>query len=837
MSISQMNSTLPSEIADREHTRTGLSSDAFKRAFLDNLYYLQGKELARATRTDLYRALAFTVRDRMMQRWLQTARSHEAAQAKTVCYLSAEFLLGRQLDNNLLNEDLLATAQLALGELGINLDELREKEDEPGLGNGGLGRLAACFLDSLATLNIPAIGYGIRYEHGIFKQSFVDGWQVEQPDNWLTKGTPWEFPYPDLRVEVGFGGYTETRTDSDHHERVSWKPAEHVLGIPHNLMVPGYATDTVNTLRLWSARASESFNLRSFSAGNYVNAVEAAIRSETISKVLYPDDSIESGRELRLKQQYFFVACSLTDILRNFRWKYGAGQWQRLPDKVAIQLNDTHPTIAIAELMRVLVDEEQVDWAEAWDITRNVFAYTVHTLLPEALEEWPVNLFERLLPRHLQIIYEINQRFLDEVRARFPDEPERITRMSIIHEAPERRVRMAYLACAGSHAINGVAELHSQLLKDLTLHDFYTLWPEKFGNKTNGVTPRRFMKLTNPALSELITDKIGSSWITDLEKLRTLEQWADDPAFLEQWRQVKQRNKVLLAGEIQSRLGFSVDPHAMFDIIVKRLHEYKRQLLDTLHVITLYHRLLDQPDQDLQPRVFVYGAKAAPAYDMAKRIIRLINGVADVVNHDPIMRGRLQVAFLPNFNVSLAERIYPAADLSEQISLAGKEASGTGNMKFALNGAVTIGTLDGANIEIRERVGAENFFLFGLTTPEVATLKSNGYIPFRYYEENAELKRAIDAIGSGHFTRGDTAAMQPLMHELLQVDQYLVLADYASYLDCQARVSAAYQERDAWTRMSLLNTARCGFFSSDRAIQQYCDEIWHATPVAVSLSS
>lgn len=817
-------------LPNHEHTRTGRSVDVFKRALLDNLYYIQGKEPPDATRADFYYALAYTVRDRMLKSWLQTGRAQ--AGAKRVNYLSAEYLLGRQLENNLLSEDLDGVARAALGELGLDLDLLMEVEAEPGLGNGGLGRLAACFLDSLATLDLPAVGYGIRYEFGIFRQTFEDGWQVEQPDDWLGRGNPWEFPHHDMQVLVGFGGHTEPWVDELGRPRTRWHPARNVYGVPYNMMVPGYATETVNTLRLWSARATHSFNLQIFNAGDYARAVEDKAVSENISKVLYPDDSTEQGRQLRLEQQYFFVACSLKDMMRSFQARND--DWTRFPQQMVIQLNDTHPSIAVAELMRLLVDEEGLNWEQAWAITRQSFGYTVHTLMPEALEEWPVGLFGRVLPRHLEIIYEINRHFLEEVRARFPDQPERIGRMSILRDGTEQRVRMAYLACVGSFAINGVAELHSQLLRDHTLRDFAELWPEKFSNKTNGITPRRFVKLSNGPLARLVTDRIGDGWLTDLEQLRQLEPLADDPAFRAAWREVKFANKQVLATYIGRTTGVAVEPTALFDVMVKRLHEYKRQLLKALHIVTVYNRLRQNPEAEIVPRVFVFGAKAAPAYWMAKRIIKLINAIAATINHDPALGGRLRIAFLPNYNVAVAERIYPAADLSEQISLAGKEASGTGNMKMALNGALTIGTLDGANIELRDRVGAENFFLFGLTTPEVFALQQDGYRPLAYYERYPELRQALDLIGSGFFSRGDRELFRPIIDSLLQRDEYLLLADYHAYLACQDRVDRAYRDQEAWTRMSILNTARSGFFSSDRTIRQYCEDIWQVKAVAIA---
>ena len=813
------------------NTRTGRTVQAFKKALADNLYYTRGSSIQTASAGDAYAALAYTVRDYLMDRFRETANAHYENNPKFVYYLSAEYLMGRQLTQNMLYTGTQELARAALDEYGLDLDRLVKLDVEPGLGNGGLGRLAACFLDSLATLDIPCVGYGIRYEFGIFRQSFEDGWQVESPDAWLHNGNPWEFPQPDDVVEVHFGGRTEHYTDEDGQDRARWVPVQKVLGQPYHTLVPGYETGTVNMLRLWRARASEEFDFQLFDVGDYARAVEQKVYSENITKVLYPNDVTPQGKELRLKQQYFFVACSLHDILRRFHIKNK--DWDRFPDKVAIQLNDTHPVVAIPELMRVLLDEHGLAWERAWDITRRTFAYTCHTLLPEALEKWPISLFERLLPRHLEIIYEINHRFIQEVRARFPGEVERVIRMSIVEERPQKQVCMAHLACVGSFSVNGVAQLQSNLLKERTLRDFCELWPDKFNNKTNGVTPRRFVRLANPRLSELISSKIGEDWIADLDQLIKLEKYAKQAPFRDAWRAVKRQNKEDLAAYILEHDGLYVDPDSIFDVMVKRLHEYKRQLLKALHIITLYNRVKANPDAEITPRTFIFGAKAAPGYHAAKLIIKLINSVAHVVNHDPDVRGRLQVVFPANFNVSLAEKIYPAADISEQISMAGKEASGTGNMKFALNGALTTGTLDGANVEIRERVGAENFFLFGLTSEEVFALKEQGYDPMDYYRANSELKRALDRIASGYFSSGDRALFRPLLDELLYHDEYLLLADYEAYVECQDRAAAAYQDQEAWTRMSILNAARCGFFSSDRAMRQYCEDIWKVEPIQV----
>ena len=807
--------------------------EEFKKALADNLYYSRGQAAYTASEQDAYMALSYTVRDHLIDRWRRTVDAYFKNNPKFIFYLSAEFLMGRQLPQNLLYTDTTELAQQALVEFRHNLDELIELDQEPGLGNGGLGRLAACFLDSLATMDIPCIGYGIRYEFGIFKQSFKNGWQVESPDEWLYIDNPWEFPQPDDMVEIKFGGRTEPYVDENGNYRVRWVPAETILAEPYHTLVPGYNTGTVNLLRLWRARASKEFDFQLFDHGDYARAVEQKVLSENISKVLYPNDNNPQGKELRLRQQYFFTAASLQDIIR--RYLAFNKDLRNLPDKTVIQLNDTHPVIGIPELMRILIDDYQLTWEEAWDITTRTFTYTCHTLLPEALEKWPVGLFEHLLPRHLEIIYEINSRFLTEVRAKFPGEELRTISMSIIEEGFEREVRMAHLACVGSFSVNGVAELHSKLLREQTLREFAKMWPEKFSNKTNGVTPRRFMKIANPRLADLITKNIGDGWLNDLEQLQQLEPLADRVALRSQWRQVKQENKKELAQIIQAKLGITVDPDSMFDVMVKRLHEYKRQHLKALHIITLYNRIKAKPNIDIMPRTFIFGAKAAPGYQMAKLIIKLINNIADVVNNDPDVRDRLKVVYLPNFNVTLGQKIYPAADLSEQISLAGKEASGTGNMKFALNGALTVGTLDGANIEIRERVGEEHFFLFGLTADEVFAHKAKGHRPLLYYRNTPELKAAIDAIASGRFSNGDTSLFQPIVNSLLQDDPFLLLVDYESYIEIQDEIDRRFRLPESWTRSSILNTARCGFFSSDRSMQQYCDEIWKVKPVKVEM--
>jgi len=835
--VSTPVSSLPLAANDTVHDedRVALSKDALKHAFIDNLFYIQGKFPALATKNDYYMALAYAVRDRIMQRWISTAAAYTKAGSRTVSYLSAEFLMGPHLGNNLINLGIYETARTAVAELGLDLEELLAQEDEPGLGNGGLGRLAACFIDSLATLEVPALGYGIRYEFGIFQQEIVDGWQVEKTDKWLRWGNPWEIARPEWCVAVKFGGHTEVWYDEHGRKRARWVPGRIVNGIPYDTPILGYHVNTANTLRLWKAEAPESFDFGTFNRGDYYGAVHQKVGSENLTKVLYPNDEQVKGKELRLEQQYFFVSASLQDMLRIC--KVQKIPPERFHEKFAIQLNDTHPSIAVAELMRLLIDDMAMDWERAWSITRQTFGYTNHTLLPEALERWPVSMFERLLPRLMEIIYEINARFLDEVRMAFFGNEERIRRLSLIDESGERYVRMAHLASVGSHAINGVAALHSELLKSDVLRDFAELWPEKFSNKTNGVTPRRWMVLANPRLSHCITQRIGDDWMRDLAQLRKLEPLADDPEFRAEWRQIKHANKATLATLIEERTGVVVNPAAIFDVQVKRIHEYKRQHLNILHVIGLYHRLKTDPKFSMEPRVFVFGGKAAPGYYLAKLIIRLITAAADIINRDPGVRDLLKVVFLPNFNVTNGQHIYPAADLSEQISTAGKEASGTGNMKFQMNGALTIGTVDGANIEICEEVGFENFFLFGLEAHEVVAMRAMGYRPREYLDGNEELRAAIDLIREGFFSRGNTTQFLPLIDNLLHHDPYFVLADYQSYADCQALVDQSYRDKEGWTKMSILNSARSGKFSSDRTIREYCNDIWHAKGVRVQLLS
>ena len=811
-------------VSAREYT-----VESFTREFLREVNFGQGVDLDRASTNDKYLALARTVRGYLMTRWLETLRNQAQRQAKTVAYLSAEFLLGRQLDNNLLAADLEDIARESLASLGISLDELREAEIEPGLGNGGLGRLAACFIDSMATLDVQSIGYGIRYEYGIFKQRFEGGNQVEDPDDWLRLGSPWELAHPEYAVKVGFGGHVEEVPDAGNSGRRRWVPEWEVLGVPYNYMVPGYRNGRVNTLRLWSARATQEFDLRIFNSGDYADAVKAQTQAENISKVLYPEDSTPQGKELRLQQQYFFVAASLKDFIETVLPE--DYDLHKLPERITFQLNDTHPVIAVPELMRLLVDERGWDWDDAWAVTQKVFAYTCHTLLPEALEVWPVDLLGRLLPRHLEIIYRINEEFLATVREAFPGDFLRERHMSIIAEEPVRSVRMAYLATVAGFKVNGVAELHSELLRDKVLPEFAQLYPEKFTNVTNGVTPRRFVRISNPGLSQLITEAIGDGWLTNLDRLRGLEPFADDPEFRARFAAIKADNRDRFAKVLKARDGLDLAEDGMVDAMVKRLHEYKRQSLKLLHIISLYEQIksgklsLDE----VTPRTFVFGAKAAPGYVRAKETIALINAVGATINADASLKGRLKVAFPANYNVTLAETLIPAADLSEQISLAGKEASGTGNMKFALNGALTIGTDDGANVEIRKLVGDESFFLFGMTEPEVAELQAKGYNPGRFYEQDEDLRNALNLLASGAFTGGERGgAVASVFASLTERDRFMALADYRAYVNAQAKVDEAWKDKDAWTRSAILNVARTGFFSSDRSIRDYLERIWRA---------
>lgn len=817
-----------------EDDRTGIEKETLKRAFLDNLYYLQGRIPEVATTNDFYMALSYTVRDRILHRWLHVMREYIKKKSKIVSYLSAEFLMGPHLGNNLINLGLYDEFETAIGELGLNLDELLEQEEEPGLGNGGLGRLAACFLDSLATLDIPTIGYGIRYEFGIFDQEIKNGWQVEITDKWLKFGNPWEIAQIELKQTIKYGGYTKSDLDENGRYQTKWFPGYVVAAVPYDTPVLGYKTNTSGILRLWKAEACESFDFQSFNKGDYYGAVHDKVTSENISKILYPNDEQLSGKELRLEQQYFFTSASLQDMMR-----IHIRDENKLPEQFhesfTIQLNDTHPSVAVPELMRILLDDYRMDWDQAWDVTRKSINYTNHTLLPEALEKWPISIFGSILPRHLEIVLEINHHFLELVRKAFPGDEARISRMSIIDESGEKYIRMAHLASVGSKAINGVAELHTELLTAGILKDFYELWPEKFSNKTNGVTPRRWVVLNNQKLTALISGKIGSEWIKDLYQLKNLEKFAKNKAFQTEWRKSKNHVKKSLADHIQSQLGIKVNPDSMFDILVKRIHEYKRQHLKVLHIITLYNRIKQNPKIDIVPRTFIFGGKAAPGYHMAKLIIKLINSVGDIVNNDPDVKDRLKVVFIPDFNVKNSQHVYPAADVSEQISTAGKEASGTGNMKFTMNGALTVGTLDGANIEIMEEVGEDNFFLFGLKTEQVQELKYQGYNPYSYYESNADLKKVLDMIAGGYFSPENKDLFKSIYESLVYQDEYMLLADYQSYIDCQDKVDKVFRNKSQWTEMSILNVARSGKFSSDRTIREYCKDIWKVKPLKVKI--
>lgn len=809
----------------------GQDADSVRQSVSNRLLYLMGKDPITATARDWFHATAYTVRDRLIQRWMDTMRSYYRSDTKRVYYLSMEFLTGRLLSNSLLNLGLYDQYRDVLSSMELDLDDLREFEPDAALGNGGLGRLAACLLDSMATLSLPGYGYGIRYQFGMFRQSIEHGAQVEHPDTWLQNGNPWEFDRPEVLFPVKFGGRVVRFTDERGRERWDWVDTEDVMAMAYDTPVPGYGTSTVNNMRLWSAKSSRDFNLHYFNEGNYIKAVERKTESENLSKVLYPSDNTTQGRELRLKQQYFCVSATLQDILRRFLTHHS--NLDELPDRIAIQLNDTHPSIAIAELMRVLLDQHGLEWDRAWDLTRRTFAYTNHTLMPEALETWPVRLLEQLLPRHLQIVYEINQRFLEEVARAHPGDLDLRRRVSIVDEADGRRLRMAHLAIVGSHRVNGVSQIHTDLMKSTIFADFNRVAPGRIINITNGVTPRRWLHQANPELSALLTDSIGDGWLTDLSELRQLAPLSEDPAFVRRFSRVKLANKVRLAAYVLTESGLSIDPASMFDVQIKRMHEYKRQLLNVLHVVTRYNAIRDGRDEALQvPRTVIFSGKAAPGYAMAKLIIRLIHGVADVVNHDPAVGDRLKVVFVPNYSVSSAERIIPAADLSEQISTAGTEASGTGNMKLSLNGALTIGTLDGANVEMRQEVGADNFFIFGMTTDEVAESRAGGYRPMEAYESNPLLRQALDMIATGYFAPDEPDRFRPIVDSLLSGgDHYRLLADYTSYVACQAHVDAVYARPQEWARRAVLNVAGMGRFSSDRTVQQYADLVWHVKPV------
>ncbi|MFO0075467.1 MAG: glycogen/starch/alpha-glucan phosphorylase [Cyanobacteriota bacterium] len=830
-----LNLRLPTPGCYADHDRSGLTAGDVFDGMTEHLFYTLGKLAPTASRHDLYMALSYAVRDRLMTRYLAGIEAIAATPTRVVAYLSAEFLIGPQLGNNLLMLGIQQEAAAALRRFGINdIEEILDVEEEPGLGNGGLGRLAACFLESLASLQIPATGYGIRYEFGIFDQLIRDGWQVEITDKWLKAGWPWEIPHPDQACFVGFGGRTESYRDEHGAYRVRWIPEEHAIGVPHDVPVLGYRVNTCDRLRLWRADATESFDFYAFNIGDYYGAVEEKVGSETLSKVLYPNDGTDEGRRLRLKQQHFFVSCSLQDMIRNLDQR--GIPIQDFPDHWAVQLNDTHPAIAVAELMRLLLDDKHLEWDEAWEITSRSLSYTNHTLLPEALEKWGLDLFGSLLPRHLELIYEINRRFLQQVRLKYPGNDQILRRVSIIDDEGHKAVRMAHLATIASHHVNGVAALHSDLVKKDLFPEFAALWPEKFTNVTNGVTPRRWVALANPQLSALFNETIGEGWVSDLDQLRQLEGYAEDASFLERWGATKLSVKRHLTQYIHRHTGVLVDPASMFDVQVKRIHEYKRQHLNALQVIAQYLRIKNGLASGMAPRTVIFGGKAAPGYTMAKLIIRFINGIADVVNADPDMEGRLRVVFLPDYNVKLGERVYPAADLSEQISTAGKEASGTGNMKFAMNGALTIGTLDGANVEIREQVGAENFFLFGKTTEEIVSLHKEGYRPWELIGTVPELPEVLRLIEQGHFSNGDGDLFRPLLQNLTGNDPFFVLADFNDYLRAQDAVSLAWADRDRWNRMSLLNAARTGFFSSDRSIREYAQRIWRAEEFPVTIT-
>jgi starch phosphorylase len=822
-------------VRGRRSARLGLDVRSLQRSFLHHVAFTQAKVPGHATKADLYVALARVVRDRLIERWIATRRAYyEDPSIKRVYYLSLEFLIGRTLGNSLINLQLHEDCEQALLELGYDLEEIRELEEEAGLGNGGLGRLAACFLDSMATLELPGYGYGIRYDYGMFHQCIRDGHQVEEPYDWLRLGNPWEIPRPEHTFRVQFYGRVESYTDEHGQRRYRWVDTHDVLALPYDMPVPGYDTNTVNTLRLFSARSTREFDLDYFFHGDYLRACEDKLRAENITKVLYPKDDSRQGKELRVKQEYLLVSASLQDILNRFRLQNE--EWELFPDRAAIQLNDTHPVLAIPELMRLLMDLEGLGWEQAWEITTRTFAYTNHSVMPEAMEKWPISLLGKLLPRHLEIIYEINARLLDEVSQLHPGDLERLARMSLIEEGDEPRVRMAYLGVVGSHSVNGVSSLHTEILEERVLRDFHELYPDRFNNKTNGITPRRWLRKANTPLAHLISEAIGEEWVIDLDQLRRLVPMANDPEFQARWREVKRLNKDCLAAYARQTQGAIFDPDTMLACQVKRIHEYKRQLLNILHCITLYNRIEAGGGEGSVPRTVLLAGKAAPGYHHAKLTIKLANAVAERIDADPAMAGRLKVVFLADYGVSLAERIVPAADLSEQISTAGMEASGTGNMKFALNGALTIGTLDGANVEIREEVGEENIFIFGLTADEVEARRASGYDPWDCYHGEPELRTALDQIANNFFSPDQPGLFQPLLDRLLhEGDPFMVLADYASYLQCQERVNQTYRDPQRWTRMSILNTANMGRFSSDRTIREYTEEIWKVRPVRVGM--
>ena len=814
------------------HFENANTVEALKASIVYHLQHTLAQSPDTATTHDWWVSVSLAVRDRILEGMIRTQKCYTRQNVRRVYYLSLEYLMGRLLTNNMINAGILEETCQALEQLGLDCGTIKEEEVDMGLGNGGLGRLAACFLDSLATLDLPAVGYGIFYEFGLFRQEFIHGHQVEHPDSWIRFGNPWVIERADYTQKVYLYGNVEDRFDDRGNHSQVWVTDRCVYGVPYDVPIAGYDTNTVNFLRLWSSKASEDFDFQIFNQGGYVEAVREKAIGETISKVLYPNDQTESGKELRLVQQYFFVSCSLQDIIRRFH--KNNNDWDAFPEKVAIQLNDTHPAVAVPELMRILMDDEGLGWDRAWELVTRTFSYTNHTLLPEALEKWSVPLFERVLPRHLNIIYEINTRHLREVEAKWPGDGGKKADLSLIEEGDPKMVRMAYLAVVASHAVNGVAAMHTELLKKHLFSNFDALFPGRIRNKTNGITPRRWLKVSNPRLSALITKTIGDGWGKDLSQLKQLEKYADDPKFQESFLEVKEQNKRDLAEVIQAECGVDVDPSALFDVQIKRLHEYKRQHLNLLHIMAWYRRLLQNPDFDVQPRVFIFGAKAAPGYELAKLIIKAINAVGERINNDSRINGKLKVVFLPNYSVSMASRIIPASDVSEQISTAGKEASGTGNMKLALNGAITVGTLDGANVEIRDEVGEDNIFIFGKTVDEVDELRARGYNPRDYYWGNEELRALIDWLDSGYFTPENKKMLHPLVHRLLDGgDPFLVLADYEDYCRAQAEVDKAYRDRKRWARMAILNTARVGYFSSDRTISEYAEDIWKLKPVKV----
>lgn len=820
--------------------RKRMDTDALRLSFLNHLRYTRAKDGFSATDYDKYLSLAYTIRDRMVERWSKTQQTYYIKNVKRVYYLSLEFLMGRLILNNIINLNIIDDVKYIIKNLGLDFDHLINLEPDAGLGNGGLGRLAACFLDSMATLELPGYGYGIRYEFGIFNQKIVDGFQVEEPDEWLKFGYPWEIERPEYAINVQFNGEVVPIKDEFGKVHFKWQNTKDMLAVPHDIPIIGYNNNTVNTLRLWAARASNQFDLKIFNHGDYVKAVEDKNYSENISKVLYPNDNIYEGKELRFKQQYFFVSATLKDIIRRYRKSYD--HFDKFPEKVAIQLNDTHPTLAIPELMRLLIDEYNVDWNKAWDITTKTFGFTNHTVLPEALEKWSVGLFQKILPRHLQLIFDINSRFLNTVRLSFPNDEERIRQMSLIEEGGDKQVRMAHLAIVGSHSVNGVAKLHTDILKSKVFKNFYELYPDRFNNKTNGITQRRWLLLSNPELARLITDNIGSNWIVNLYELKKLEKFYDDKDFLSELHNIKKSNKINLAKYIKEHNNIDVNPNSIFDSQVKRLHEYKRQLLNILHILILYNKIKDNPNIDIFPRTFIFSAKSAPGYFRAKLIIKLINNIANIINNDKSIQDKLKIVFLENYGVSLAEKIMPATDISEQISTAGTEASGTGNMKFALNGAVIIGTLDGANIEIKQEVGVENIYIFGLTAEEVESLKIKAqYNPWDYYNKYSEIKRVIDMLKSGELANNDISLFKPLYDSLMYgvdgnpADQYFLLVDLIDYINTHKKIDLDFRDKIKWQKMALKNIANVGFFSSDRAIKEYADEIWNVKPISIIL--